>query len=133
MRISDWSSDVCSSDLAPRLYFDAQDFLAIFQETELPQPFIRLQRTLTPLRVMGKCFGPIGINADMVEDGQGLRGFPFRDIGQPFLGQLQCAVVARAPSRGAADASARSIVLDMGAVLLVASPARRASGHIHPM
>src|SRR3546814_1382296 len=83
MRISDWSSDVCSSDLqrsqyfldsgdihgvvqlpekaAPRLYFDAQDFLAIFQETELLQPFIRLQRTFTPLRVMGKCFGPIGI------------------------------------------------------------------------
>src|SRR3546814_12154791 len=82
MRISDWSSDVCSSDLqrsqyfldsgdihgvvqlpekaAPRLYFDAQDFLAIFQETELLQPFIRLQRTFTPLRVMGKCFGPIG-------------------------------------------------------------------------
>src|SRR3546814_6519707 len=96
MRISDWSSDVCSSDLqrsqyfldsgdihgvvqlpekaAPRLYFDAQDFLAIFQETELLQPFIRLQRTFTPLRVMGKCFGPVGINADMVEDGQGLRG-----------------------------------------------------------
>src|SRR3546814_12599041 len=114
MRISDWSSDVCSSDLAPRLYFDAQDFLAIFQETELLQPFIRLQRTFTPLRVMGKCFGPVGINADMVEDGQGLRGFPFRDIGQHFLGKIQCAVVAREPSRGAADASGSAIVFEMG-------------------
>src|SRR3546814_2377161 len=78
---------------------------------------------------MGKCFGPVGINADMVEDGQGLRGFPFRDIGQHFLGKIQCAVVAREHSRGAADASGSAIVFEMGVGLLVAAQDRRCDGH----
>src|SRR3546814_15537128 len=34
MRISDWSSDVCSSDLIPGLRVDGNDFLAVYAATQ---------------------------------------------------------------------------------------------------
>src|SRR3546814_4126244 len=101
MRISDWSSDVCSSDLFDRLHIAGQDRHAVEALLAMPD---------CPIAKFGKLVGrkAVILALDFLQTGDcGLRfGQPFPEPGQPRLdtvyvegGDLHAALVPQTATK----------------------------------